>query len=146
MKHCNTNSRPKSTQGLNKLTLQHPKLQWNEHKNPCLCISHLQNLILSTFNAWKLRLLGSPWSFNYSTSHLVHHDLPRGNCIFRLFFYFVFCSTFATNATNLNWPSALLWSCRAFTYKPFSGLIALQYDLHLYSPLHSNMIWRLCPW
>lgn len=62
------------------------------------------------------------------------------------FFYFVFCSTFATNSTNLNWPSAPLWSYRAFTYKPFPGLIALQYNLHLYSPLHTNMIWRLCPW
>lgn len=88
----------------------------------------------------------TPWPFNYSSSHLVHHDLPRGNCICRLFFHFVFCSTFATNAANLSWPSAPLWSYRAFTYKPFPGLIALQYNLHLYSPLHTNMIWRLCPW
>lgn len=96
--------------------------------------------------AYTINHTETPWPFNYSTTHLVHHDLPQGNCIFCLFFYFVFCSTFATNPTNLNWPSAPLWSYRAFTYKPFPGLIALQYNLHLYSPLHTNMIWRLCPW
>lgn len=95
--------------------------------------------------AYTINHTETPWPFNYSATHLVHHDLPQGNCIFRLFFYFVFCSTFATNPANLNWPSAPLWSYRAFTYKPFPGLIALQYNLHLYSPLHTNMIWRLCP-
>lgn len=86
----------------------------------------------------------APWPFNYSTTHLVHHDLPQVNFIFFAFFYFVFCSTFATNPTNLTWTTAPLWSYRAFTYRPFSGLMARQYNLHLYSPLHTNMIWRLC--
>lgn len=47
------------------------------------------------------------WTFNYSNSHLVHHDLPRGNGILSPFLPLscVFRSTFATNPTNLSWMS-----------------------------------------
>lgn len=121
---------------LRKMTIKHEHLHVHTGNRPqYICL------------AYTINHTESPWPFNYSTSHLVHHELPwQGNSIFCLFFYFVFCSTFATIPSNRNWPSAPLWSYRAFTYEPFPGLIALQYNLHLYCPLHTNMIWRLCPW
>lgn len=100
-----------------------------------ICVMNKNDHKIWTLDRPQYSSLETPWPFNYSTTHLVRHDLLQGNCnFFCLFFYFVFCSTFATNPTNLSWPSAPLWSYRAFTYKPFPGLIALQYNLHLYSP------------
>lgn len=114
-------------------------------KHAHLCL-HTGNRPQHISLAYAINHTETPWPFNYSTSHLVHHDLPQGNCIFCLFFFFVFCSTFATNPTNLNWMSAALWSYRAFTYKPFLGLIALSNTICIYiAPFIPNMIWHLCP-
>lgn len=68
------------------------------------------------------------------------------------FFFLVYFSilSFAAHLpqTSLIWAGPVLHSSPigAFTYKLFPGLIAPQYNLHLYSPPRTNMIWCLCPW
>lgn len=118
---------------MNKMTIKHEHMHtWKPTSIHLSCIHNKPYR-----NTLAIQLLNyspcSPWF----TTRQLH---------FLSIFLFCLLQHICHKPTNLNWPSAPLWSYRAFTYKPFPGLIALQYNLHLYSPLHTNMIWRLCPW